>query len=102
MPESPEAGDPVKTPAAHTEQVCESFSGGDPRLTQLMQAAVRHLHAFAEEVHLTREEWMAGVQFLTGVGQRCDNVRQEFILLSDILGLSMLIEMLEAAPAPGA
>jgi catechol 1,2-dioxygenase len=67
-----------------------------------MQAAVRHLHAFAEEVHLTREEWMAGVQFLTGVGQRCDNVRQEFILLSDILGLSMLIEMLEAAPAPGA
>jgi protocatechuate 3,4-dioxygenase beta subunit len=67
-----------------------------------MQTAVRHLHAFAEEVGLTREEWMAGIRFLTAVGQRCDEVRQEFILLSDTLGLSMLVEMLHAPRGAGA
>jgi protocatechuate 3,4-dioxygenase beta subunit len=91
--------DPQLSAAAeHTEHVCASFQGGDTRLTELMRAAVRHLHAFAAEVRLTREEWMAGIRFVTAVGQNCDEVRQEFILLSDTLGLSMLLEMLHAPP----
>lgn len=88
--------------AGHTRQVCESFGGGDDRLNHVMRSAVRHLHAFAEEVHLTRDELMAGIRFLTAVGQRCDDVRQEFVLLSDTLGLSMLVEVLQATPARGA
>jgi catechol 1,2-dioxygenase len=83
--------------------VCAEFAQApDARLAELMQAAVRHLHAFVEEVGLTREEWTAGIEFLTSVGQRCDEVRQEFILLSDTLGVSMLLEMINADPAPGA
>lgn len=86
--------------AGHTEQVCRSFGDEDRRLQEILQAAVRHLHAFAEEVTLTREEWMAGIRFLTAVGQRCDDARQEYILLSDTLGLSMLLELIHA-PSPG-
>jgi catechol 1,2-dioxygenase len=59
-----------------------------------MQAAVRHLHEFAKEVRLTNEEWWAGIQFLTATGQMCDEVRQEFILLSDTLGFSSLIDII--------
>ena len=66
----------------------------DPRLREIMQAAVRHLHEFAKEVRLTNEEWWAGVQFLTATGQMCDEVRQEFILLSDTLGFSSLIDII--------
>jgi len=62
-----------------------------PRMREIMVSLTRHLHAFAREVHLTEEEWMAGIQFLTEVGQQCDEKRQEFILLSDTLGLSMLV-----------
>ena len=90
------------SPAEHTERVLASFGGDDARLAEIIRAAVRHLHAFAEEVGLSREEWLAGIRFLTAVGQRCDEARQEFILLSDTLGLSMLLEMLAAPPAPGA
>jgi len=64
----------------------------DPRLREIMQAAVRHLHAFAKEVRLTDEEWFAGIRFLTATGHMCDEVRQEFILLSDTLGLSTLVD----------
>ena len=64
----------------------------DPRLREVMQALVRHLHAFAKEVRLTDEEWMKGIQFLTATGHITDNVRQEFILLSDTLGLSTLVD----------
>jgi protocatechuate 3,4-dioxygenase beta subunit len=66
----------------------------DPRLREVMQALVRHLHAFAREVRLTEAEWLAGVGFLTRTGQRSDEVRQEFILLSDTLGLSSLVDLL--------
>jgi protocatechuate 3,4-dioxygenase beta subunit len=92
----------VITPAEHTNQVSASFAQEDARLNEIMQAAVRHLHAFAEEVGLTREEWLAGIRFLTAVGHRCDEVRQEFILLSDTLGLSMLLEKLQAPGDPEA
>ncbi len=66
----------------------------DARLREVMRALVRHLHAFAAEVRLTEAEWLAGVKFLTATGQICDDVRQEFILLSDTLGLSMLVDLI--------
>ena len=59
-----------------------------PRTRQIVAALVHHLHAFVEEVQLTEAEWMAGIQFLTAVGQKCDDRRQEFILLSDTLGVT--------------
>lgn len=90
------------SPAEHRDQVCATFAGADPRLVEIMQAAVRHLSAFVEEVGLTREEWRAGIDFLTAVGQRCDDERQELILLSDTLGISMLVEMVNGQPAAGA
>jgi hydroxyquinol 1,2-dioxygenase len=62
----------------------------DARLKELMTSLVQHLHAFAREVKLTEQEWLAGIEFLTATGQKCDDKRQEFILLSDTLGLSML------------
>jgi protocatechuate 3,4-dioxygenase beta subunit len=66
----------------------------DPRLKQIADAAVRHLHAFAREVNLTPAEWLQGIQYLTAVGQACTPLRQEFILLSDVLGLSAVVNAL--------
>src|SRR5687768_9617043 len=74
----------------------------NPRLREIMQSAVKHLHAFAREVKLTEEEWFEGIKFLTAVGQKCDGKRQEFILLSDVLGLSMMVVALNHKTAPGA
>src|SRR4051812_2032017 len=74
----------------------------DKRVREIMQSAVKHLHAFAREVKLTEEEWFEGIKFLTAVGQKCDDKRQEFILLSDVLGLSMMIVALNHKTAPGA
>lgn len=62
----------------------------DPRLKEIITSLVQHLHAFAREVKLTETEWLKGIEFLTATGQTCDDKRQEFILLSDTLGLSML------------
>jgi hydroxyquinol 1,2-dioxygenase len=67
---------------------------GDARLREVMDALVRHLHAFAREVSLTEAEWFAGIRFLTDCGRITDDKRQEFILLSDTLGLSMLVTAL--------
>src|SRR5882724_5106463 len=74
----------------------------DKRLREIMTAAVKHLHAFAREVNLTEEEWFEGIRFLTAVGQKCDDKRQEFILLSDVLGLSMMVVALNHKTSPGA
>jgi protocatechuate 3,4-dioxygenase beta subunit len=75
------------------EVVAASFvDAPDPRLNQLMTALTRHLHAFVKEVELTEQEWGAAIDFLTRTGQKCDDVRQEFVLLSDVLGISMLVE----------
>jgi hydroxyquinol 1,2-dioxygenase len=72
------------------ERVVASFEGtSDPRLKELMQALTRHLHAFLREVRLTEEEWQRAIEFLTAVGHITDDRRQEFILLSDVLGASM-------------
>lgn len=64
----------------------------DPRLREVLGSLVRHLHAFVKDVELTEEERKAAVAFLTATGQKCDDVRQEFVLLSDVLGVSMLVE----------
>src|SRR4051812_18393636 len=72
------------------ERVVASFAGTpDPRLRELMQALTRHLHGFLREVRLTEEEWRAAISFLTAVGHRTDDRRQELVLLSDVLGASM-------------
>ncbi|MFC5947445.1 dioxygenase [Pseudonocardia lutea] len=68
-----------------------SFAGSaDPRFLEVMSSLVRHLHAFARDVRLTEEEWQHAIDFLTRTGQICTPTRQEFILLSDVLGLSMM------------
>ena len=67
----------------------------DPRFKQVLSASIRHLHALAREVDLKPDEWRAAVEFLTQVGQTCNDKRQEFILLSDTLGISMLVVELE-------
>ncbi len=73
----------------------------DPRLREIMEAAVRHLHDFAREVSLTPAEWIYGVKFMTAVGQTCTPFRQEFILLSDTLGLSSLVNLLHDGRVEG-
>jgi hydroxyquinol 1,2-dioxygenase len=75
-----------------TRQVEASFDGAtDPRFADIMRSLVRHLHAFIDDIHLTEEEWAAAIDFLTRTGQKCDAKRQEFILLSDVLGASMAV-----------
>ena len=74
------------------ERVVASFGATpDPRFKELMQALTRHLHAFLREVRLTEEEWQRAIEFLTAAGHITDDRRQEFILLSDVLGASMQV-----------
>ena len=63
----------------------------DARLHQIMRSLIQHLHDFAREVKLTEAEWFAGIEYLMETGQMCNEVRQEFVLLSDTLGLSQLV-----------
>ncbi|MFF4706383.1 dioxygenase family protein [Streptomyces sp. NPDC001288] len=73
-----------------TRQVLASFDGcADPRLREIMRSLVGHLHAFVRDVRLTEDEWAKGIEFLTRTGHLTDDRRQEFILLSDVLGASM-------------
>lgn len=75
-----------------TQAVIASMAGCQtPRLRSIMTSLVQHLHSFAREVKLTEAEWFQAIQFLTDVGHITDDVRQEFILLSDVLGLSTLV-----------
>jgi protocatechuate 3,4-dioxygenase beta subunit len=69
----------------------------DDRLREIMASAVRHLHAFARDVRLTPAEWLMGIKFMTDVGKACTPYRQEFVLLSDVLGLSSLVNVLHDA-----
>ncbi|MCJ1335648.1 hypothetical protein MMC09_000920 [Bachmanniomyces sp. S44760] len=69
--------------------------GPDPRLQYILERLVTHLHDFARETRLSTKEWMAGLQFLIEVGKICSDVRNEFILLSDILGLSLLVDSID-------
>jgi len=83
-----------------TQAVLERLEGAtDPRFAQIMASLIKHLHAFLRDVDLKPDEWMNGIQFLTAVGQACTDKRQEFILLSDTLGASMMVVMLDQARA---
>jgi hydroxyquinol 1,2-dioxygenase len=91
------------TPDEITATVLASYDGAeDARLRELMQALVRHLHAFASEVNLTPQEWDKAIAVLTATGEITDAHRQEFILWSDTLGLSMLVDALTHQLPPGA
>lgn len=86
-----------------TDAVLERFAEcGDPRFKTIMTSLVRHLHGFVREVGLTEAEWIAGIQFLTATGQTCTDRRQEFILLSDTLGVSMLVDAINNRQPAGA
>jgi maleylacetate reductase len=105
------AGDPLPDDAqaqaagevAVTAEVLATFSGAAaPRYREVMQSLVRHLHAFARDVRLTETEWQQGIDFLTRAGHITDDRRQEFILASDVLGLSMLTVAINAPASAGA
>jgi protocatechuate 3,4-dioxygenase beta subunit len=74
----------------------------DPRQKEIFAALIKHLHAFAREVRLTEAEWFKGIDFLTRTGQKSDAKRQEFILLSDLLGLSQMVVLMNADTQAGA
>src|SRR5262245_5573490 len=86
-----------------TQEVLATLEGcKDERFKFVMSELITHLHDFVRKVDLKPEEWMAAIQFLTATGQMCDEKRQEFILLSDTLGVSMLVVALAQARASAA
>ncbi len=89
---------------ARSEEVVNARMGSDvdPRLARIMASLVKHLHAFAKDVELTQSEWATAIDFLTRTGQMCDGNRQEFILLSDVLGFSMLVDAINHRRPSGA
>ncbi len=74
----------------------------DPRLREIMAVVVKHLHAAVKEIEPTHEEWLAAIKFLTATGHMCTEWRQEFILLSDVLGVSMLVDAINHRRPSGA
>jgi hydroxyquinol 1,2-dioxygenase len=89
------AGPARETPEALADAVVESFARTpDTRLRQCLEVLTRHLHAAVRELKPTDEEWEAAIDFLTATGKTCSDVRQEFVLLSDVLGVSALVETL--------
>jgi len=100
---APEAEQRDVREQAVTDEVIASFDGAESgRYREVMQSLVRHLHGFARDVRLTQAEWQRAIAFLTAAGHITDDRRQEFILLSDVLGLSMLTVALDAPAADGA
>jgi len=87
-----------------SEEVVNARMGVDvpPRLATVMSSLVRHLHAFIKDIELTQDEWGVAIDFLTRTGQMCDGNRQEFILLSDVLGASMLVDAINHRRPTGA
>ena len=86
-----------------TDAVLAKLEGAtDARFKQVMTSLIKHLHAFVREVELTEAEWFAGIHFLTATGQKCDDKRQEYILLSDTLGVSMLVDAINHRKPNGA
>ena len=82
--------------------IARNAKAGDARLAQVMAVIVRHLHAAVKEIEPSTDEWMTAVQFLTLTGHMCTDWRQEFILLSDILGVSMLVDAINNRKPTGA
>ncbi|MFI6546602.1 intradiol ring-cleavage dioxygenase [Streptomyces prunicolor] len=92
----------MTTDVTVTDEAVASLEGtADPRLRELLTGLIRHLHAFARETSLTQAEWERAIGFLTETGKMCTDTRQEFILLSDVLGLSMLVETINGDRAAG-
>ena len=103
MSDTTRAQTPPKTPEELTADVLASFDETqDARLREIMQALVRHLHGFVLEVGLTPQEWEEAIGTLTRTGHITDERRQEFILWSDSLGVSMLVDAIENTVPPGA
>lgn len=91
------------TETTSVETVNERMSAEtNPRLAEIMSSLVKHLHGFAKEVNLTQDEWDFAIGFLTKTGQMCSGERQEFILLSDVLGFSMLVDAINNRRPDGA
>lgn len=85
-----------------TEAVINTFAKTEnPRVKEILTSLVKHLHAFVREVELTEAEWLYGIQFLTRAGHMCDDKRQEFILLSDTLGITTLKDIINNRKPPG-
>ncbi|SFJ64625.1 intradiol ring-cleavage dioxygenase [Amycolatopsis sacchari] len=83
--------------------VAESFAATpDPRLKQVLTSLVEHLHAFVKDVEPSEAEWQQAIDFLTATGHKCDDTRQEFVLLSDVLGVSMLVDAINNRKSPAA
>ncbi len=94
---------PYVTEATLTDIAMDRWSNiPDERLRQVMVAAVKHLHAFVREVEPTKEEWFTAVDWLTRIGQKSDEKRQEMILASDVLGVSMLVDAINNRRPSGA
>lgn len=74
----------------------------DPRFREVMESAVKHLHGFVKDVEPTMDEWFQAIQFLTATGKMCDDKRQEWILASDTLGVSMLVDAINHRRPDGA
>src|SRR5436305_6352096 len=92
-----------KTENDITAEVLARFSGTpDPRLRQIMLSLINHLHAFVKEVQLTEAEWFQAIEVLTEAGKLCSDKRQEFILFSDTLGVSMVVDLLDHRQPDGA
>ena len=86
-----------------TDAVLERVGHAEnPRIRQISEAVVRHLHAMVREIRPTQAEWEFAIDFLTRTGKMCDDKRQEFILLSDTLGVSMLVDAINHGSGPGA
>ena len=79
-------------------EVFNSYMGPEinPRLREVMSSLVTHLHAFAKDVNLTHAEWETGIDFLERAGEISDKERHEFVLLSDVLGMSSLVDMINS------
>jgi hydroxyquinol 1,2-dioxygenase len=91
------------TEANLTDAVLAKLEGAtDARFKKVMGSLIRHLHGFIRESELTEKEWLTAIQFLTATGAKCDDKRQEFILLSDTLGVSMLVDAINHRKPGGA
>jgi hydroxyquinol 1,2-dioxygenase len=93
---------PIKhyTPQSVTDAVLRQMeTTADERMKTVIESAIRHLHEFAREVKLTPAEWLKAIEFFTRVGKACTSTRQEFILLSDVIGLSTLVNTLHDSTA---
>jgi catechol 1,2-dioxygenase len=98
----------MTTPVYFTEStsadvvIARNVGCTDPRLAQVMAVLIRHLHAAVKEIEPTPDEWMTAIRFLTDTGHMCTDWRQEFILLSDVLGVSMLVDAINNRKPSGA